>query len=120
MYKSIVETISYYMYTMSKSQKGAYVYSLPTQTFPKLIRPRKPIHHPTLRRIPLLIPKFPQPRKLKQLLWKEEFSNEIRLRTKCSKVLIVDVKHIGAAEHAILLCCEVEEEGCGCEVASIW
>jgi hypothetical protein len=54
------------------------------------------------------------------LLWKEEISNEIRLRTKCSKVLIVDVKHIGAAEHAILLCCEVEEEGCGCEVASIW
>jgi len=74
------------------------------------IHPRKLVHHPHFLRIALLIPQFPQPRKLKQLLREEESSDEVRLGRKRREIPFMNIEHVGAAKHAILLCSEVEQE----------
>jgi hypothetical protein len=59
-------------------------------------------------------PKLPQPNQLHNLLREEKCTDEVRIRTECGKVLVMDVLHVRGTEESILLSCEVEEEGCWC------
>lgn len=44
----------------------------------------------------------------------EEAADEVGLRGPEGDVAVVDIFHVGGGEHAILLECEVEDEGCWC------
>jgi len=45
-------------------------------------------------------------------LGEEEAADEVGLRGPEGDVAVVDFFHVGGGEHAILLECEVEDEGC--------
>ena len=54
-----------------------------------------------------------EPRELEELLGEEEGSDGVGVGAEEGEVLVVHIQHVGAAEHAVLLRCEVDEEGGG-------
>lgn len=55
-----------------------------------------------------------QPCQLEQLLREEEAGDEEWLGTEEGQILVVDVFHVRFRQHAVLLRCEVDEEGGRC------
>lgn len=88
----------------------------PNTHIPQTIHPREPIHRRALLRCSILFPELPQPHELEELLGEEERADEVWLGRECCEVTVVYVHHVWAAEYAVLLRGEVEEEGCGREV----